>query len=708
MKARLLFTVIYLIGHNVFSQQSFSPPSTEERPDTLMFAGNKVVDPYSYLEEYKDPEVANWYKAQADYAKSVLDKITGQDRILEEMAKIEKNMSASVSNLIRLDNGSYFYQQLEPDGRPERAFMKALEGRDAEMIFDPLTYKPEKGYHIRRISPSPEGTKLAIILNPNSGEEKGELIFIDLRSGKFIGDTLYNIPTQPLSWIDEENYLVTKNRGEEILNREVYHSSIRDGEKTDQLFFSAEKFPELQISPEESPHVTYYPDLGLYLANAYTTLGYYKSFLKRGDNWEALNSIDDVVSGLQVTENGIYFKSGKDSPNFRILRSSLDDPTFENAEEIVPEPEDGNITSYTSTDKGIFYVIKKNGVQSNLYFKDLASQKVRKIELPVAASNIGVIKIKGSEEIEISVSGWTTPGRRFIYNYETDSFRDLVLVKHKPLPEIENLVVEELMVPSHDDVKVPLSLLHHSKMEKNSDNIILMMVYGAYGQNNGPDYIPQIMAITNLDIICAFPHVRGGGELGEGWHKAGQKELKYNTWKDVIASAEYLISTGYTTADKIILLGASAGGIAAGMAMNERPDLFGAVINEVGAVSLMNKNELPTAKVNNPEFGDVNDPEEFEIVKAMNSFTHLKKDTEYPATLVFAGYNDVRILPYVPGKYAAKLQNYTSSEKPVLFAVDFSQGHGMATYEDFKKNFARNLSFGLWQAGHPEFQYKTE
>lgn len=704
MKIRLLLAVVYFFSLSTFSQQSISPPATEERPDTLEFAGNKVVDPYSYLEEYKEPEVASWYRAQADYAKTILDKITGQDRILDEMAKIEKNMSASVSNVNRLDNGSYFYQQLEPDGRPERAFMKASEDENAKMIFDPLTYKPEKGYHLRRISPSPQGTKLSIILNPNSGEEKGELIFMDLKTGKIVGDTLYNIPTQPLSWIDENNYLITRNRGEEVLNREVYLASLNPKEK--KLYFSAEKFPELNIKPEEYPHVTYHEDLDLYLAHAYTTLGYFKSFLKEGENWVPLTSIEDVVSDVQVTENGIYFKSGKNSPNFRILRSSFDNPEFVNAKEIVPEPENGNITNYAPVDRGIFYVVKRNGVESNLFYKDLATHDIRKIELPVAASNVDVMNIKNSEEIEISVSGWTTPGSRYIYNYNTDSFRDLELVKHKPLPQMEDLVVEEVMVPSHDKVEVPLSLLHQKGMKKNSDNIVLMMVYGAYGQSNGPDYIPQIMAITNLNIICAFPHVRGGGELGEGWHKAGQKKLKYNTWKDVIASAEYLISNGYTTADKIILQGTSAGGIAVGMAMNERPDLFGAVINEVGAVSLMNKNELPTAKVNNPEFGDVNDPKEFETVKAMNSYTHLKEGTKYPATLVFAGYNDVRILPYVPAKYVAKLQNSTSSEEPVIFVVDFSQGHGMATYEDFKKNFARSLSFGLWQTGHPEFQYK--
>lgn len=701
-----LFITIYLISFTVYSQAPFSPPLTEQRPDTLIFAGNKVVDPYSYLEEYKKPEVASWYKSQADYANSILDDVTGQDRILEEMGKIEKNMSASLSNVYRLDNGSYFYLQMEPDGRPERAFMKPFKRQKAQMLFDPLTYKPETGYYIRRISPSPEGTKLAIILNPNSGQEKGELIFMDIKTGKIVGDTLYNIPNQPLSWIDEEKYLITENRGEEVLNREVYLSSLNSNEKT--LYFSAEKFPELNIKPEEYPHVVYYKDADLFMANVYTTLSYYKSFLKEKGKWKPLTSLEDIVNNVQVTKNGIYFKSGKNAPNFRILRSSLGEPGFENAKEIVPEPENGNITSYSPVDKGIFYVVKKNGVESNLYYKDLSTQKTKKIQLPVSAANIDVMNIKGLEEIEVSVSGWTTPGSRYIYNYDTNSFRDLDLIKHTPLPEIENLVVEEVMVSSHDEVKVPLSLLHNSGMKKDSDNIVLMVVYGAYGQNNGPAYIPQIIAFNNLGIICAFPHVRGGGELGEGWHKAGQKELKYNTWKDVIASAEYLISNGYTTADKIILQGASAGGIAVGMAMNERPDLFGAVINEVGAVSLMNKNELPTAKVNNPEFGDVNDPKEFEIVKAMNSFTHLKEGTEYPATLVFAGYNDVRILPYVPGKYFAKLQNSNASDRPVIFVVDFSQGHGMATYEDFKMYFARNLSFALWQTGHPEFQYKAE
>lgn len=705
MKSKIIFVSLYSCCIVGWAQNKLDPPLTEKHPDTLFFGGNMVVDEYTWLEDYKKPEVAEWYKTQSNYANSILDQISGQDLILEEFAKIEKVMSAHLTQVQRLENGYYYFLRLEPDGRPERAFVKGVN-KEAKMLFDPLTYKPETGYHIRRITPSPEGTKLAVILYPNSGNEQGELVTLDVKSQTIVGDTLYDVPSQPISWIDENSFFLTRSKGEDVLNREIFIHNLEDP-GNEELFFSAEKFPELNIKPEETPHIIFYPKAGVTIANVYTILGYFKSFIKDKEQWNPLTSIDDVVTAMEVTEHGIYYKSGKKAPNFKIVRSSVEKPAFKDAIEIVPEPKDGNITDFAPVADGIFYVKKQNGVQSSLFFKKAGDEKGKKIILPVSPASIQVEAVKGVKEVELAVSGWTTPGMRYIYNYDTNSFRDLGLVDHKSIPEIENLVVEDVMVPSHDQILVPVSLIYSNTIKKDSNNIVLMSVYGAYGQNNGPDYIPQLMALTNLGIILSFPHVRGGGELGEGWHKAGQKELKYNTWKDVIASAEYLIREGYTTANKIILTGSSAGGIAAGMAMNERPDLFGVVAIDVGAVSLMNKNELPTAKVNNHEFGDVNNPEEFQIVKAMNSFTHLKEGTAYPSTLVSAGYNDVRILPYVPGKYFAKLQHSNISGRPSIFVVDFGQGHGPATYEDFVNSFARNLSFALWQTGHPKFELKN-
>ncbi|MCY2687597.1 prolyl oligopeptidase family serine peptidase [Salinimicrobium sp. TH3] len=706
MNLKIPFSSLILVGLVGYSQQNSEPPLTQKNPDTLFFAGNMVIDNYTYLEDYKEPEVAEWYKAQADYANSLLDKISGQELILKEFSNIEQVMSPNLSQVQRLDNGSYFFLRLEPDGRPERAFIKPDHKETATVLFDPLTYKPETGYYISRIAPSPKGTKLAVILYPNAGQEDGELLILDLEKSENVVDTLYDVPGQPISWIDENSFYVSRSRGQEELNKEVFLHQLEDPEN-DKLIFSAKKFPELNIMPEENPHVVFYPEQNLTIANVYTTLGHFKTFVKDKEQWKPLTSIDDVVTRIEVTKDGIYYKSGKNAPRFRILKLSLKQPAIKDAVEVVAEPESGNITDFAPVAEGVFYVIKENGVQSSLFFKQMDDEKIQKIELPVFPANIEVKAIKNAQEIEMAVSGWTTPGLRYIFNYNTNKFKDLGLVEHKSIPELENLIVEEVLIPSHDQTLVPVSLIYSDKIKKDSKNIVLMSVYGAYGQNNGPDYIPQLMALTNLGLIIAFPHVRGGGELGEGWHKAGQKELKYNTWKDVIASAEYLIENGYTTAEKIILQGGSAGGIAAGMAMNERPNLFGAVINEVGAVSLMNKYEVPTAKINNHEFGDVNVPQEFEIVKAMNAFTHLKEGTAYPSTLVYAGYNDPRILPYMPGKYFAKLQHSNTSDNPIIFVVDFSQGHGPATYDEFKKIFARNLSFALWQTGHPEFSLKN-
>ena len=222
-----------------------------------------------------------------------------------------------------------------------------------------------------------------------------------------------------------------------------------------------------------------------------------------------------------------------------------------------------------------------------------------------------------------------------------------------------------------------------------------------------PHFTPDLLLWTNNNGILAIAHVRGGGELGDKWYKGGYKTTKPNTWKDLIACAEFMISDKYTSPNKIAINSASAGGILIGRAMTERPDLFAAAIPEVGCLNPVRAEESPNGPVNVPEFGSVKDSVECKALIEMDSYLHIKDGVKYPATLITAGMNDPRVIVWQPAKFAARLEAANASDKPVLFLVDYEAGHGIGNSK--KKDFeslADVFSFALWQTGVPGFQLK--
>jgi prolyl oligopeptidase len=220
-----------------------------------------------------------------------------------------------------------------------------------------------------------------------------------------------------------------------------------------------------------------------------------------------------------------------------------------------------------------------------------------------------------------------------------------------------------------------------------------------------PFFYPNYLEWTRQGGVLAIAHVRGGGELGDEWYKAGYKKTKPNTWKDLIACTEYLHNNNFSRPDKTMIQAGSAGGILVGRAMTDRPDLFGVVIPQVGCMNTLRGEFSPNGPGNIPEFGTVEIEEEFLALKEMDSYHHVKDGVKYPATLITAGMNDPRVIAWQPGKFAARLQASNGSDKPVLFRVDYESGHGQgdSKSKQFEKN-ADSFSFALWQMGHPDYQ----
>ena len=361
------------------------------------------------------------------------------------------------------------------------------------------------------------------------------------------------------------------------------------------------------------------------------------------------------------------------------------------------------------------------GAQDALYVRQLDGGISRLVRVPysggapeeIALPFLGDVQLYGADPrvpgVFVMMTSWVRAPRIYRYDPDTKQLTDTGLQPLGKYDDPDNVISEELKVPGYDGTMIPLSVIRRKDLALNGSNPTLMMGYGAYGITMDPGFNPRLLAWLELGGIYAVAHVRGGGEYGEEWYRAGHKLTKPNTWRDFIACGEYLVKQKYTSPSKLAGIGGSAGGILVGRAITERPDLFAAAISAVGVSDTLRVELSENGPTNIPEFGSVKTQEGFEDLYAMSSYAHVRDGTAYPAVLLTTGMNDPRVTPWETAKMTARLQAATSSGKPVLMRVDYEAGHGIGnTKEQREREAADQWSFLLWQFGLPEFRPAAE
>ncbi|NTW51829.1 MAG: S9 family peptidase [Chlorobiaceae bacterium] len=697
----------------------FAAP-TGEVVETL--CGEKVPDPYRGLENLKDPQVQAWYRQESDRARAALDAIPGRSELIVKMQEFDKRRPAKVYDLVITDNDVYFYLKQTPaDETGKLYFRKGFHGKESKLL-DPATYSEGgNSFVISKVSPNIDGSKIVVSLSPN-GSENSVLLIMDVESGKIHTERIDRCWFAAPSWLpDGKSFFYNRlnpgamhDKDREKDSRIFLHVTGTDPSR-DREIFSRTNNPDMGIRPEDIPAVAYDRKSNRLYASTESVdpkiNAWYapvKTVSKKTIPWKRLIRPEDEVYDFATTKSDIYLYTPKNAPRFKVLKTSLDKPDIAHARTVIAEQPGASLSGYALTSDGIFYTLSINGVKEEFYHLGYGKKSAEKITLPFDAGTIHLgSKGYDKQEVWAIMAGWSHDYRRFRYELKQNRFIDETLSSPAEYPEYADLKVEEVMVPSHDGVMVPLSLIHNRALAKNGSAPVLIYGYGAYGNSMTPFFSPSLLLWTLKGGVLAVAHVRGGGELGDAWHKAGMKTTKPNTWKDLIACAEYLIREGYTSPKHIAINAASAGGILVGRAMTERPDLFAAAMPQVGALNPLRGEESPNGPVNVPEFGTVRVPDECRALIEMDPYLHLQNGVSYPATLVTAGMNDPRVIAWQPGKFAARLQVSTASKKPVLFFTDYKAGHGIGDSKTKQfESLADMLSFGLWNTGHPEFQPK--
>jgi len=348
------------------------------------------------------------------------------------------------------------------------------------------------------------------------------------------------------------------------------------------------------------------------------------------------------------------------------------------------------------------YIGDLDGGLSRVRRYDFASGALTDLTLPFDGSVTGPVTDPLRPGALIALQGWVAPQAWFAS--EGGKVAPLALIP--PWSEdVSAYVAEETKIPAPDGTLIPLSIVHRRGLPLDGKAPVWLTGYGAYGISLKPSFAATHLTLLDDGGVMAVCHVRGGGEFGEDWHLAGKLATKPNTWRDLIACAEYLTHHGYGSSATLAIEGRSAGGITVGMAMTERPDLFRVVFSGVGDSNALRAEFETDGAANALEYGSLKTEEGFRALAAVDALSHVKDGAPYPAVLMTTGLNDPRVAPWQPGKMAARLQAATSSGRPVLLLVDTDAGHGVgSTKLQRDRERADQLAFFYWQIGKKGYQ----
>lgn len=717
---RNLFLLIIGLA-TIDSIGQYEYPPTKKTDSSDIYWKKTVKDPYRWLENSKDPEVEAWLKKQADYTNSILVKIPGQEVLIQEMMAMDSNGSVAYSSITKVGT-RYFYYKRNPGDFVAKLYYKEGPTGTEVLLFDPMVYSPEKPITVSS-SVSDDGVSLLLQIS-EEGLEVSDFRILDIASKKFYPDIL---PHSMFAGFvagshDKILYFQLKNYDvrdpENALNPKTLLHKVGSPVESDKVILSASKYPSILDSIGWCLMKTYAESPFIFIEKS-TSSNYKKIYYaplsaleEEHIDWKIFCEFEDEIWNVLVDRKDIYCISSKGNPYFNVLKTSLQNPNLKATKELFQGTSDWKLSVYGGTietyrsGSHIIMNLSKNELQFKTLVYDSRSGKTKPLNVPLKG-NTTAIPIEGSKnEVRIVNYGWTLPNTQYLYNLDTGSFSEGPFHTKTTYPGMENLAFEEIEVPSHDGVLVPLSLIYDKTLlKKDGSNITIMTGYGAYGTTFSPAFNPGLLPFLKRGGVYAIAHVRGGGEKGNNWHLDGKKTKKPNSWKDFNACAAYLIDKKYTSPEKLGCTGASAGGILIGRAITERPDLYKVAIPKVGMMNVLRFVVGPNAQGNFDEFGTVTDETEFKALLEMDAVHHIKKGTRYPAQLITTGYNDPRVPSFLVSKFAATMQEANDPKIPSLLYVDYNAGHfGASAPEGYFKQVASEYAFLFWQCGHPDFQ----
>ena len=664
--------------------RSVVPFETPKRPVTDEYHSVRVVDDYRWLEDLNDPEVRRWNEEQSKYSRGVLDALPMREKVRERVAALYGASSADYPD-VKFVGGRFFGLKFQPP--KEQRFLVTLGSVDdagsEKVVVDPNKLDSRGTTAIDWYVPSLDGRLIAVSLS-RGGSEEGTLHVYEVETGRELSDFIprVNYPTGggSVAWNAEGSglyytrYPRAGERQVENLNfyQQVYHHWLGTPTIEDSYVIGKEfpRIAEIRLSSTEDGSYLLATvangdggEFAHYLMDPYGT-------------WAQVTQFGDQVTGAVLGRDGcLYLLSRKNAPKGRILKLALSDPELSRARTVVEEGA-GSIDSFEPA-RNRLYVVEVDGGPSLIRVYDLEGRAEKPVPGEPVSAVWKVLRLDGDvilfrEESFVTPPAW--------YRYEPSTGKSVRTALFVTSPEsFDDYEVVREFATSKDGTKVPLNIIRAKGVKLDGKNPTILGGYGGYGISLKPYFRIRRRVWLEQGGVIAIANLRGGGEYGEDWHKAGNLTRKQNVFDDFVACANHLVEAGYTSASRLAIEGGSNGGLLMGAVLTQHPELSQAVVSFVGIYDMLRVELDPNGAFNVTEFGTVKDPEQFRALYAYSPYHHVTDGTKYPAILFMTGENDGRVNPAHSRKMMARLQAANGSDRPILLRTSATSGHGVDT-----------------------------
>lgn len=694
--------IIITIGNVVIvAQNDMKPPVAKKEPKVLKIHGYEIIDNYSWLRdrnEKKNPEIIEYLNAENKYTESFMNPHKNLvETLYKEMLGRVKQTDLSVPYRI----GEWWYFSRTEEGKQYPTFLrsKTRDGKDAQVLLD--QNEMAKGFEyfgIGAFEVSDDGNMLAFSTD-TTGYRQYTLQIKDLRTGKILSDKIERVTST--EWSNDGKYLfigqedAVSKRSDKIWrhtvgtdqNDLVYEDknvlfNIGIGRSRDKKMLIigsyAKTSSEFRYLPAENP------------------TGEFKIITPRREGHEY--SADFYNGEFYITTN-------KNAENFKIVRAPLKNPSEENWTDFIahnPAIKVDGISFFKN-----YAVVSE--LENGLEYIKVMDMKTRRASVRIPTDEeVYTMSLSGNPEYDTDVirynySSMITPNSTYEYNFKT---RKSELLKQQEIPsgyDKTKYETKRVWALSRDgSTKIPISMISKKGTKMDGSAPMLLYAYGSYGFSMTPAFSTNRLSLVDRGMIYAIAHIRGGSELGEKWRQEGRMFKKLNTFYDFIDSAKWLQANKYTSADRTIIQGGSAGGLLVGAVVNMSPQTFKAGIAQVPFVDVMNTmldDTLPLTTEEWIEWGNPNEKEAWDYMIQYSPYDNVKAQN-YPNMLVETSLNDSQV-PYWEGaKFVAKLREMKTDKNVILLKTNMGAGHGGASGRyDRLKEIAFSYSYALTQVG---------
>ena len=678
------------------------PPKSEPRPLTEEIHGTKITDPYRWLEDGNSAETQKWVAEEMAYTRSVLDPLPGRGEIRKRLTELLGTGDIGVPKI----GGKYFFYTRR-DGlqnQPVLYVREGIDGKDRALV-DVNSLASDGTISLDWFFPAEHGKYVAYGTSAN-GSEMSTLHIIETRTGKVLPDTIEHTRAASIAWMpDNSGFYYTRYpkkgdvpEGQERYNRHVFFHELGVDPEKDQLIFGEGR------DSDDWPSVSLDNDgrmLLISVAQGWSKSELFLMDLKKGTPPTRITTGKNFLYSASVYNGRVYIVTNEDAPRYRMFVTEAGEYDRDDWKEIVPQT--GGILKAAPIYGGKIFAQYEQNASSQLKVFDLQGNLNGNIELPSVGTVFGVGGKWDREEIFYRFESFTVAPSIYRYDLETRS-TSLWAKVDAPTVDASAYDVKQEWFHSKDGTRVPMFIVHKKGLKKDGHNPTLLTGYGGFNISLTPQFDRVTFLWLEHGGVYAVANLRGGSEFGEDWHRAGMLDKKQNVFDDMIAAAEYLISEKYTHKDHLAIEGGSNGGLLMGAMITQRPDLFRAVVCRVPLLDMLRYQNFMIARRWIPEYGNPENPEQFNWLHAYSPYQHVKTGTEYPAVLFMTADSDSRVDPMHARKMTALMQsvasNGKSKDRPILLRVEAKAGHGAGAPVSKQIEEGTDIfAFLMWQLG---------